>query len=103
MPAIAPPPEPVAITAHLDGNSFLTQVYAEGPESRLVFGNRRAVYKEWYGLSEYLNYPTEDTTPSDESSDELPAVLQFPIVRTVRTRFYDAGRHQPLPFPDSDD
>lgn len=50
--------------------------------------------------------PTVDSTPivdrdtEDETADELPAVYQFPIVRTVPTKFFDAGRYQPLPFPD---
>ncbi len=36
-------------------------------------------------------------------SEDLPPVYQFPVVRTVKTVFYEAGRLQPLPFPDSDD
>jgi hypothetical protein len=97
MPAIAPPPEPVAILARHEGISYATQEYAEGREGRLVVGNLQAVYRAWYGRSEYL------TRQKEEPSDELPAVYQAPIVRTVSTTFYDAGRHQPLPFPDSDD
>lgn len=49
--------------------------------------------------------PSIDSTPIVErdEQDELPPVYQFPIVRTVPTKFFDAGRHQPLRFPDSDD
>ena len=49
--------------------------------------------------------PSVDSPPIVErdAEDELPPVYQFPIVRTVSTKFFDAGRHQPLPFPDSDD
>jgi len=97
MPAIAPPPEPVAIMARPEGIRFATQEYAEGREGRLVVGNRQAVYRAWYDRSEYL------TPQKEEPSDELPAVYQSPIVRTVSTTFYDDGRHQPLPFPDLDD
>jgi hypothetical protein len=83
--------------ARLEGVSSATQEYAEGREGRLVFGTRQAVYRAWYDRSEYL------TRQKEEPSDELPAVYQPPIVRTVSTTFYDAGRHQPLPFPESDD
>jgi hypothetical protein len=97
MPAIAPPPEPVAIMARLEDISYPIQEYAEGREGRLVSSNRQAAYRAWYNRSEYLKRHQE------ESRDELPAVYQAPIVRTIRTTFYDAGQHQPLPFPDSDD
>ena len=97
MPAIAPPPEPVAIMARFESSSFSTLEHAEGREGRLVSGNRQAVYRAWYDRSEYL------TRRQELPTDELPAVYQSPIVRTVSTTFYDAGRHQPLPFPDSDD
>lgn len=40
---------------------------------------------------------------SADSSDELPAVYQPPILQLVNTKFYEAGQHQPLPFPASDD
>jgi len=83
--------------ARLESSSFSTLGQAEGREGRLVLGNCRAVYRAWYNRSEYL------TRRQEEPSDELPAVYQSPIVRTVDTTFYDAGRHQPLPFPDSDD
>jgi hypothetical protein len=95
MPAIAPP-EPVAVVRPLEGGCE-TYEYAQGLEGRLVRGNRRAVHRAWYDRSEYL------TRQEEQPSDDLPAVYQFPIVRTVITTFYDAGHHQPLPFPDSDD
>ena len=56
---------------------------------------------------------TDPTSGVDESqsadmdlligSEDLPPVCPFPVVRTVKTIFYNAGRLEPLPFPDSDD
>lgn len=97
MPAIAPPPEPIAIVSGHGGLNFGNQEFVEGREGRLVEGNRRSVFRAWHGRSEFL------THRRDIPDDELPAVYQSPIVRTVNTTFYDAGRHLPLPFPDSDD
>ncbi len=34
---------------------------------------------------------------------DLPPVIHFPIIKTVRTTFYELGRHKPLPLPDEDD
>lgn len=97
MPAVAHEPEPVAVLACIESSSFSTLEHAEGREGRLVLGNRQAAYKAWHDRSEYLARRRESPT------DELPAVYQSPIVRTVSTTFYDAGRHQPLPFPDSEE
>ena len=83
--------------ARLEGISNVTEEYAEGREGHLVIWNRQAVYRAWYDRSEYL------ARQQEEPSDELPAVYQAPIVRTVSTTFYHAGRHLPLPFPDSDE
>ena len=96
MPAIALPPDPVHIRAPFNPGSS-TEEYAKGREGGLVFKNKQAVYSAWFNLSESL--ARLEKLPSDE----LPAVYQPPIVRTVITQFHDSGPHQPLPFPDSDD
>lgn len=33
---------------------------------------------------------------------DLPPVIDFPIVGSVNTYFYDAGPRTPMPYPDSD-
>ena len=96
MSAIAIP-EPIAMRASLDPSRYASLGRAEGREGRLVIGKRIAVYQAWYNRSEYLASLPEDF------NDELPAVYQSPIRYMVSTIFLDAGRHQPLPFPDSDD
>lgn len=47
----------------------------------------------YYTLRKYRTTPAEET-------DDLPPVLQFPVVYTVPMKFTDAGEHQPLPFPE---
>lgn len=50
--------------------------------------------------------PAENLTapaPRAERPDDLPPVYQFPVVGTVQATFVEAGRHDPLPFPDQDD
>jgi hypothetical protein len=37
-----------------------------------------------------------------EQTEDLPPVFQFPVVGTVRATGYDAGRLDPLPFPEQD-
>ena len=39
----------------------------------------------------------------DEFRDDLPPVLQFPIVEAIRTKFHDVGEITPLPFPELED
>ena len=51
-------------------------------------------------LKDIAREESHDERPDD---DELPPVYQFPIVRVIQTQFYNAGRHPPLPFPDTDD
>ena len=80
----------------------LTSEHAESREGRIVGGNRHAAYQTWYDRSEYLTRQKEETS-DDLPDDELPPVVQFPIVGTVRTRFIEIGRYQPLPFPETDD
>jgi hypothetical protein len=49
---------------------------------------------------------TEKVVPEsshDDLPENMPPVFQFPVVATVQARFYKAGRHEPLPFPESDD
>lgn len=100
MPAIALPPAPMAIMVRVERPYHFARSVAEGAaegwEGRLVLQNRFAALRTWLDRSEYLHR-------QEEATDELPAVPQMPIVRTVRTRFFNAGPLQPLPFPDSDD
>jgi hypothetical protein len=42
-------------------------------------------------------------TQSQDAADDLPPVAQFPVIATVTATFHEAGRLQPLPFPDVDD
>jgi hypothetical protein len=37
---------------------------------------------------------------SQDATDDLPPVVQFPVVATVTATFHEVGRLQPLPFPD---
>ena len=95
-------PEFVPITTNLNGCHFPLLEQINGNETHPVGGN---------GVSadHARHESSEDTTREEESSDELPdddelpPVYQFPIVRTVRVRFIEIGRLQPLPFPESDD
>ena len=96
MPAIVLP-EPVALIKHADRFRFGTEEYAAGREGRFVLDKGRATYHDWLKLSASL------IPQHEEEEDELPPVKEFPIVQTVMTRFYEAGRLMPLPFPDSDD
>ena len=47
------------------------------------------------------NYPVEDREAT--FTDELPPVVQFPVVRQVTATFQYVGKHEPLPFPDTDE
>jgi hypothetical protein len=38
---------------------------------------------------------------SQDATDDLPPVVRFPVVATVTATFHEAGRLQPLPFPDA--
>ena len=40
---------------------------------------------------------------AEASGDELPPAYQPPISGSYITTFAEAGRHRPLPFPDTDD
>ena len=54
--------------------------------------------------SQPLERPTASTEPDGEDDDDLlPPVFQFPIVATVRATFVEAGRLEPLMFPEVDD
>jgi hypothetical protein len=44
---------------------------------------------------------TEDE--ADDIWDDLPPVIEFPIVKTVRVTLREVGRLEPMPFPDMDD
>jgi hypothetical protein len=39
----------------------------------------------------------------EDLAEDLPPVFQFPVIATVQATFREAGRHQPLPFPEEDD
>lgn len=96
MPAIAQPPPPIAGCYRHDLPWFATQENSAGREGQLVSSNLEAVREAWYGHSAF------HTRRMEGPADEPPAVPRTPIIRTVRTRFFNAGQHLPPPFGESD-
>lgn len=99
MAAIAPGrPAPNTTRVSSPDPTAFVEPAALGEEGRILQLTRRKTMQQWFNRSLYLLQLLEEL-----SDDELPAVLNFPIVRTVRTCFRPAGEYEPLPFPDSDD
>jgi hypothetical protein len=58
------------------------------------------------GVPRAINAPAANELAKARHGDtreEMPPVFEFPVVSTVLATFYEAGRHDPLPFPEDDD
>ncbi len=92
-------PEVVPITTNLNGCHFPLLEQTNGSETHPVGENGVSADHARHKSSEDITSEEEEL----QDEDELPPVVQFPIIGTVRTRFVEIGRLQPLPFPESDD
>lgn len=99
MATIAPRrPAPTTFWKSSLDEAAVAELAAFGEEAQKLRLILRKTMQRWFDRSLYLPQLWEES-----SDDELPAVLSFPRLRTIRTRFRQAGEHEPLPFPDSDD
>lgn len=97
MATLALPSARIPVVARGDAQYHASLQVAQGTEGRSVFINRQEAIRSWYDRSEYLGRRLEDHL------DPSPAVPGFPITEVIRTRFFEAGRLEPLPFPETDD